>query len=52
MTSYTRDNDDVIKLLMLLRDFVPGYHHAKFGDDWTTNKGETGQSIFYQKSPA
>ena len=24
-----------------LRDFVPEYHHAKFGCNWTTNKGET-----------
>ena len=27
--------------LMLSRDFVVEYHHAKFGCDWTTNKGET-----------
>ena len=27
--------------LWLLRDFVPEYHHAKFGCNWTTNKGET-----------
>ena len=25
----------------LLRDFVPEYHRAKFGCNWTTNKGET-----------
>ena len=30
-----------ILLLLLLRDFVPKYHHAKFGGNWTTNKGET-----------
>ena len=24
-----------------LRDFVPEYHHAKFGCNWTTNKEET-----------
>ena len=24
-----------------MRDFVPEYHHAKFGCNWTTNKGET-----------
>ena len=29
------------KCLWLLRDFVPNYHHAKFGCNWTTNKGET-----------
>ena len=29
------------KFLMLLRDFVPEYNYAKFGGDWTTNKGET-----------
>ena len=23
------------------RFFVPEYHHAKFGCNWTTNKGET-----------
>ena len=41
MTSYTRDGDDIIKTFMLLRDFVPKYHHAKFCGDWATNKGET-----------
>ena len=31
-----------IKLVLrLLRDFVSEYHHAKFGCNWTTNKGET-----------
>ena len=29
-------------ILWLLRDFVQEYHHAKFGCNWTTNKGETG----------
>ena len=29
------------KFLWLLRDFVPEQHHAKFGCNWTTNKGET-----------
>ena len=29
------------KFLWLLRDFVSEYHHAKFGCNWTTNKGET-----------
>ena len=29
------------KFLWFLRDFVPEYHHAKFGCNWTTNKGET-----------
>ena len=24
-----------------MRDFVPEYHHANFGGNWTTNKGET-----------
>ena len=27
-----------VKLLWLLRDFVPEYYHAKFGGNWTTNK--------------
>ena len=29
------------KFLWLLRDFAPDYHHAKFGCNWSTNKGET-----------
>ena len=34
------------KFLWLLRGFVPEYHHAKFGCNWTTNKGETeGQTM-------
>ena len=38
-----QSKDDVIMDLCLLhlRDFVPYYHHAKFGGNWTTNKGET-----------
>ena len=39
--SYTCDTDDVIKILMLWKDFVPEYYRAKFVCDWTTNKGET-----------
>ena len=23
------------------QNFVPYYHHAKFGGNWATNKGET-----------
>ena len=34
------------ELLMFLRAFVPEYHHAKFGGNWTANKGEM------QNSPA
>ena len=41
ITSNTRDSDDVIKSFKFWIDFVPEYHHAKFGDSWTTNKGET-----------
>ena len=41
MTSYLPPSDDVSKLLSFLRDFVPEYHHAKFGCNWTTNIGET-----------
>ena len=57
MTSYLPPSDDVIKFLWLLRDFVPEYHHAKFGCNWTTNKGETEggtmcpQPIWFQKTP-
>ena len=29
------------KFLWLLTDFISEYHHAKFGSNWTTNKGET-----------
>ena len=38
MTSHRRDGDVVIKVLLLLRDFVPEYHRAKFGGDWTTHR--------------
>ena len=46
------------KFLWLLRDFIPEYHHAKFGCNWTTNKVETGgggaqcasQPIWFQKT--
>ena len=45
------------KRLRLLRDFIPEYHHAKFGCNWITNKGETEgcaplQPIWFQKTPA
>ena len=30
------------KFLSILRDFVPEYHHAKCGCNWSTNKGEKG----------
>ena len=30
-----------IRLLLLLSDFVPENCRAKFGGNWTTNKGET-----------
>ena len=29
------------KLLSILRDFVVEYDDAKFGGNWTTNKGKT-----------
>ena len=56
MTSYLPPGDDVSKIL---RDFVPEYHHAKFGCNWTTNKGETEggghnvlpQPIWFHKRP-
>ena len=31
-TSYTSDSDDVINILMLLRDYAPKYNHAKYLD--------------------
>ena len=56
---YLPHSDEVSKLLLLLRDFVQEYHHAKFGGNWTTNKGETkggtmciSQSIFYENRSA
>ena len=56
MTSYLPSSDDVSKILWLLRDLVPDYHHAKFGCNWTTNKGETGgynvpPSLYGSKRP-
>ena len=41
MTSYLPHSDDVITIIIDLRDFVPEYHPAKFGGNWTTNKGKT-----------
>ena len=60
MTSYLPFSDDVSKIFMALKDFVPDYHHATFGCNLTTNIGETGgggaqcapQSIWFQKTPA
>ena len=42
------------KFLRLLRDFVPEYHHAKFGSNLTTNKGETegGGTYMVPKHPS
>ena len=42
-------SDDVSKIfLWLLRDFVPEYHLAKFGGNWTTNIEDTeGVPILY-----
>ena len=41
------------QFLWRLRDFVPECHHAKFGCNWTTNKGETegGTMVNGSKSP-
>ena len=36
-----RQNNDVVKIFVSLRDFVSEYHRARFGGNWTTNKGET-----------
>ena len=41
MTSYLPPSDDVCKIFVALRDFVPEYHHDKSGCNWITNKGET-----------
>ena len=49
-----------LKLLSISKDFVPEYHHAKFGGNWTTNIGKTEggaqcappQPIWFQKTPA
>ena len=46
MTYYLPHSDDVSKLLSLLGDFVPEYHHTKFGGNLTTNKGEVGGGTF------
>ena len=48
------------KLLSILRDFVPEYHHAKFGGSWPQIKEKQRgaplcplpQPIFYQNTPA
>ena len=34
-----------LKLLLIFRDFVPEYHNAKSGGNWTTNKGKTEKKI-------
>ena len=39
------------KFLWLLRDFVPEYHHAKFGCNWITNKGETEDGTMHLPLP-
>ena len=41
MMSYLPPSDDVSNFLWHLRDFIPEYHHAKFGCNWTTKKKET-----------
>ena len=40
MTSYLPHSDEIIKLLLVFIDSVPENHHAKFGGNWTTNKGQ------------
>ena len=56
LEQYQYRSDDVSNILWVLRDFVPECCHAKFGGNWTTNKGEaegggggggTSQPIFY-----
>ena len=42
MTSYLPPGDDVRKILWLLRDFVPEYHHAKFGCNGSQMKEKQG----------
>ena len=42
MMSYLPHSYGVSKIFMALGDFVPQYYHAKFGGNWTTNKGKTG----------
>ena len=41
MTSYLPPSNDVSKIFMAFQNFVTAYHHAKFGCNWNTNKGET-----------
>ena len=41
MTSYLPPGDDVNKIFMDFERFFPEYHHATFGCNWTTSKGET-----------
>ena len=45
MTSYVLLVMTSANFLWLLRDFVPEYHHANFGCNWTTNKGETAYMV-------
>ena len=39
MTSYLLHSDDVINIIISFVRFFPEYHHAKFGGNWTKNKG-------------
>ena len=41
-----------VKLLSVLRNFVPEYHHATFAGNWTTNKGETETAYILPKYPS
>ena len=41
MTSYLPYSDDGSKIFLAFERIFPAYHHAKFGCNWTTNKGET-----------
>ena len=41
MTPYLPPNDDIRKMFMAFERFVPEYHFAKFGCNWTINKEET-----------
>ena len=36
MKSCSSHEDDVAEIFMLLRDYVPEFHHAKFLANWTT----------------
>ena len=40
------------KLLSILRDLAPEYHHAKFGGNWKTNKGKTEEGHDVPKYPS